>query len=42
MQNACSSATSVASQSNKAYYVEEKTKVLENIILRVQPIVNEF
>ena len=27
---------------NKAYYVEEKTKVLENIIIKVLPIVNEF
>lgn len=26
----------------KAYYVEEKTKVLENIIFKVQPVVNEF
>jgi hypothetical protein len=35
--------TSVTSNtSNKAYYVEEKTKVIENIIIKVQPIVNEF
>lgn len=24
------------------FYAEEKTKVLENVILRVQPIINEF
>jgi hypothetical protein len=28
--------------SDKAYYVEEKTKVLENVIIKVQPIINEF
>ncbi len=27
---------------NKDYYVEEKTKILENIIMKVQPVVNEL
>eukprot|EP00347_Sterkiella_histriomuscorum_P000936 403373959 len=38
--------TSVNSQTSnpahKVYYVEEKTKVLENIIMKVQPTINEF
>ena len=36
--------SSVNSQSsnNKVYYVEEKTKILEGIIIKVQPVVNEL
>lgn len=34
------SVTSIAS--DKAFYVEEKTKVLENVIVKVQPIIAEF
>jgi hypothetical protein len=32
----------VSSIKDKAYYVEEKTKVLENVIIKVSPMLSEF